>query len=451
MRVLGWDPAAVDAALAEPIIASANELFPVERYPAYLAASREAVLATFPESVAYGAGLDVYTAMDPVVQEATERVLEERTPFLDKLVYGRGAGPLLSAGAIVDPKTGRLIAVHDTAILGSNDFNRGTQMRRQAGSSFKPVVYSLAFMPGPDGKPFMRPDSTVKDVAKTFNKGKDAWTPRNANGWYMPTVSLARGLATSANVAAAYLLETLGGPDPLIDHATRLGFDTSGFPREMGLSLGQGQVTPVEMARFSGTVIGGGKKLSASPIAVAIDAFGRVRWENPMPSEQVLTPTAALYTRELMRLVVTSGTGWSVKGRYGQNGYRGDIVGKTGTATDDKDLWFIGGTPDYAGAVWVGYELPASVGGHAGEVAAPLFGWWMEAIHAGIDEPAFDISEIDRRYVCANTGLAGNATCPGIQMPFLKGEGPRGGCSVQHPAYDLQPPPKAEDIAAAVP
>ncbi len=443
MRELGWDPAQIDAALAEPVAATPHELFPTERYYAYLAASREAVLRQFPPQVAYGAGLDVYTALDPVAQEATERVLEERTPFLDRRLYGRGEGPLLSASALVDTASGLLVAVHDTAILGSNDFNRATQMRRQAGSSFKPVVYALAFQPGPDGHPRKRPDSPVKNTPKTFSPGEDAWTPRNANGWYMPTVTLARGLTVSANLAAAHLLEELGGPDPLIDFASTLGFDTSGFPREMGLSLGQAQVTPVEMARFSGIVLGGGKKASASPIALAVDAFGRERFRAPPPRDQVLTPVAALYTRELMRLVVLNGTGWRVRG---EGGYKGEVVGKTGTATGDRDLWFVGGTPDYAGAVWVGYELPASVGDHAGAVAGPLFGWWMDALHEGLELPKFDISALDRKYVCANTGLSGNETCPGIQVPFLKGEKPRGGCTIVHDPYDLAPPVKEEPL-----
>jgi penicillin-binding protein 1B len=452
MAALGWDAGEIASALAEPIAATPTNVVPPERYPAYLAATREALLAALPPGVVYGAGLDVFTALDPVVQDETERVFSQRTPFLDKLMYGRGQGPLIAAGAIVDPWTGRLVAAHDTAIVDSNGFDRVTQMRRQAGSAFKPIVYGLAFMPGPDGKPLRTPDDTVPDEPRSFGtRGVDLWSPRNANGWYMTKVTLARAMAWSLNIPSANLLEEIGGPEPLIGFAQRVGFDTAGFPHERGLALGQAEVTPVEMARYVATVVNGGRKVSASPLAIAIDAFGRTRYENPVPSDQVMTPEAALYTRELMRLVVTQGTGWSVHGRHGVDGYHGEIIGKTGTASDDKDVWFIGSTPYWSGAVWVGYELPAAVGGHSSEVAAPLFGWWMDAIHEGLDSGAFDTSRVTRRWVCANTGLGGNATCPGIQMPFLDGATAKGGCPVQHPPTDLAPPPVADAAAAAPP
>ncbi len=442
MAESGWDRTEVDRALAEPVVARGHALLPEVKYPAYFSVAREALLAAVPPEVAYGAGLDVFTALDPVVQEAVEEVLTERVAFLDRLVWGRGIGPLLSAAAFADPATGHLVAAHDTALLDPAGFNRVTQMRRQPGSSFKPVVYALAFSPGPDGRPRRTPSHSVPDMPHAFNRGgPDLWTPRNANSWYMPEITLARGLAMSANLAAANLLDELGGPDPLIAFASKLGFDTSGFPREMGLSLGQGQVTPQEMVRFVATVAGDGRRASASPLVVAVDAFGTVRYENPLSTEQALTPEAALLTREIMRLVVANGTGWSVKGRHGVEGYRGEVVGKTGTATEEKDLWFIGSTPDYAGAVWVGYELPAQVGGHASEVSAPLFGWLLASISEGLPPRKFDSSGVARRYVCANTGLSANATCPVLQIPFLPDEKIRGVCAQQHPVEHLAPPP----------
>jgi penicillin-binding protein 1B len=444
MGELGWDRAEVDAALAAPIEARGHPLLPAIRYPAYFSVAREALLAAVPSEVAYGAGLDVYTALDPVVQEAVEEVLGERVAFLDRLVWGRGVGPLLAAAAFADPTTGRLVAAHDTALLDPAGFNRVTQMRRQPGSSFKPIVYAMAFSPGPDGKPRRTPSTSIADMPHAFNRGgPDVWTPRNSNSWYMPEITLARGLAMSANLAAANLLDELGGPEPLIAFAQGLGFDTSGFPHEMGLSLGQGQVTPQEMVRFVTTVAGDGRRASASPLISAVDAFGRVRYENPVPTEQALTPEAALLTREIMRLVVASGTGWSVKGRHGVEGYRGEVIGKTGTASEEKDLWFIGATPEYAGAVWVGYELPAQVGGHASEVAAPLFGWLLASIHEGLEPRKFDSSGVVRRWVCANTGLAANPTCPNLQIPFLPDEKIRGVCQEQHPVEHLAPPPPA--------
>ncbi|MBA2320578.1 MAG: hypothetical protein H0V89_05420 [Deltaproteobacteria bacterium] len=279
-------------------------------------------------------------------------------------------------------------------------------------------------------------------MPRAFNKGTEVqWKPRNSNSWYMSKITLARALSMSANLATVNLLEELGGPEPLIAFTSGLGFDTSGFPAEMGLALGQGQVTPQEMVRFATTVAAEGRRASASPIVLAHDAYGRVRYENPAPTEQALSKESALLTREIMRLVVANGTGWSVKGRHGVEGYRGEVVGKTGTATDEKDLWFIGSTPDYAGAVWVGYELPAEVGGHASEVAAPLFGWLLASIHEGLPPRKFGSEGVVRRWVCGNTGQSANPTCPPVQVPFLPDEKVRGVCPEQHPVEHLAPPP----------
>ena len=106
------------------------------------------------------------------------------------------------------------------------------------------------------------------------------------------------------------------------------------------------------------------------------------------------------------------------------DGFRGEAIGKTGTTDQEYDLWFVGGTPNYASALWVGYDTPARVGGSASEVAAPLWGWWMDAIHEHVDPRPFEGPELEFRRICNITGKIAQNGCLGIRAPFLPGTRP---------------------------
>ncbi len=428
MAELGWD---TTDALAQPIDASPHELLPPDRYGTYLQATRLAISSTLAPEIAYGAGLDVFTAMDVAAQSQTEALLDERIQHLERTTGRRGTGPLTLAVALVDPATGLLVAAHDTNQGTATDFSRVTQARRQGGSSFKPVVFALAFSPGPDGKALHRADDTVPNTWRDF-AGTNGWRPKNIAGRYSATVSYAYGLTASMNIATASVLEASGGPDALIKLATKIGFDTSKFPHEMGISLGQAGVTPLEMARFAGTVIGGGKKLTASPVALAIDADGTRVYEATPPADQVLTPEAAVLTRELMALVVGYGTGGAARGGGGFPGYEGQLIGKTGTSDAEKDLWYIGGTPTYAGAMWLGYDQPTDIGGSASDLTSPAFGWWMRAVHEGLPLQKFDKLGVTPHWLCTQTGLVAAPGCQVLPTPLLPDQTVRGVCSGTH-------------------
>ena len=139
---------------------------------------------------------------------------------------------------------------------------------------------------------------------------------------------------------------------------------------------------------------------------------------------------------DLMRLVCTYGTAYTIKGVDGQPGYTRPVMGKTGTSDDEKDVWFTGATPLYSGAIWVGYETPARVGGTAGDLASPLFGWWLKALEENQVPGDFVGPQLQRHPICTQSGLYPNASCRIINAPYLSGTAPKGGCGVEHP-----PPP----------
>jgi penicillin-binding protein 1A len=140
-----------------------------------------------------------------------------------------------------------------------------------------------------------------------------------------------------------------------------------------------------------------------------------------------------------MRLVIDVGTGGASRGAGGEAGYQGQALGKTGTTDAEKDLWFVGATPTLAMSVWLGYDVPAPLGAAASDLAAPLWGWWMNRVtkFQG-DAPTFPAEPaLTRRWICTITGKAAGPTCRGINAPYLPGTAPKEGCPIEHP-----PPPE---------
>lgn len=433
MANAGWD---VREALAEPVVASAHER-PVDGYPAYLQAVRSWMEQTIGPELLYGAGLDVWTALDLVAQQQSDELLPQRLRYLEQAVGRRGQAPLEVAGVVVSSRTGHLVAVHGGTQQAQTDFNRATQARRQPGSSIKPMVYALALSrTGPDGKPLLTASHSVRNHRAPF-PDTNGWNPRNVGGGYTDTASLAYALAWSQNIATAALLAESGGPKAMIDFADKLGFDTRGWPLELGLSLGQAEVTPLEQARFVATIIGEGRLAGAWPVVSATDARGRSRFRTEGFGDPVMSAEAATLTRELMRGVINQGTGGAARGGGGFPGYGGPAIGKTGTTDSEKDLWFVGGTPDYSLALWIGYDQPARIGASASDLASPLWGWWARAVHQGMPPDEFQGSvQTSSRAICTITGKRPNGSCPLIGAPFLPGTEPKEACSTSHPPPD---------------
>ncbi len=426
----------ITAALDEPILTVEPEPLP-ERYPVWLSAARAFLEAQLPPETVYGAGLTVVVGMDVLIQEETDRLMPAKLDYFSGLIGRRKGRSLQSAGVMIEHETGRIVALYGGDDVTPTSFNRATQARRQPGSSFKPLVYALAFSqpPGEDGKPRFTAASTEPNEPRTFKTPQGDWRPRNTGGEYSPTAALAQGLAWSQNIATAALLEELGGPAKLIPFAAQFGIDSSKFPEELGLALGQGEVTVLEMTRFASAIGNGGFKVEGSPVVSVTDPSGVARLQPPGKGDPVLSPEAAALTRELMRLVIETGTGGAARGAGGEGGYQGVAAGKTGTTDGDKDLWFVGATPRYAAALWLGFDVPESLGWAASDLAAPLWGWWMNrATRLDTPLPEFPTEPaIERRWICRITGKSGGATCPTIGAPFIPGTQPKGSCGVVHP------------------
>ncbi|HMA73826.1 MAG TPA: penicillin-binding protein 1A [Xanthobacteraceae bacterium] len=307
--------------------------------------------------------------------------------------------PEVSGGMVVmDPLTGRVLALVGGFSFDQSQFDRATQAMRQPGSSFKPFVYSAALDNG------YTPSSIVVDAPIEIDQGPGigVWRPENySNGKYAGPATLRFGIEQSRNLMTVRLAQDIGMP--LIgEYAKRFGIYDS-LPNYLSYSLGAGETTVLRMVTAYAMIANGGRRVTATMIDRIQDRYGRTiyrhdqrecrgcdakKWENQAEPglidrrERVLDPLTAYQITEIMEGVIQRGTATVIR-EVGK-----PIAGKTGTTNDEKDAWFVGFTPDLAVGVYMGYDKPRHLGRNAtgGHLSAPIAKDFFKAALA--DKPA---------------------------------------------------------------
>ncbi|MBR0725852.1 penicillin-binding protein 1A [Bradyrhizobium manausense] len=291
------------------------------------------------------------------------------------------------AMVVMDPWTGRVLAMVGGFSFDQSQFNRATQAYRQPGSSFKPIVYSAALDNG------YTPSTVVLDAPIEIDQGQGAgvWRPENfsANKYQGP-VTLRNALRQSLNTVTVRLAQDIGMP--LIgEYARRFGVYDE-LPNFLSYALGAGETTAMRMVTAYSMLANGGRRVKPTLIDRIQDRYGHTifkhdqrecrgcdapgGWKNQAEPqlidrrEQVLDSMTAYQITELMEGVVQAGTATVVR-EVGK-----PIAGKTGTTNEAKDAWFVGFSPDVAVAIYMGYDKPRPLGkGNAatgGHLAAPI-------------------------------------------------------------------------------
>jgi len=313
-------------------------------------------------------GLKAYTTIDPELQERAQEAVDSCG-----VCYPEG-GP--AAGlASVNPKTGEIVALASTEGYDSeSEFNYAWQAHRQPGSSFKAYVLTTAIKQGID------PASTYYDGTSPMTletPGGGTWTVNNAEPGG-GTMSLDEATWDSVNVIFAQL-DLDVGPENVTQTAHEMGIEAplESVPAEAigGLAIG---VTPLEQADGYATLASGG--IHHDPTAISRVEFpnGKVEETDPDSGERVLTEGQAYDVTKILEGVITQGTGAG----YTYMGC-GAEAGKTGTSEDLSDAWFVGYTPLYSTAVWVGHPQSREATGFGGPTAGPIWRSFMESAVAG--------------------------------------------------------------------
>ncbi|GLX70463.1 transglycosylase domain-containing protein [Paenibacillus glycanilyticus] len=352
MKVQGKiDQSAYDASIKEPlhIMDSKPSSNDAIKYPYFIdQVIREAgqKFGLTENEVLHG-GLRIYTTLDPKMQQAAEQVYSQASVF-----PASSSDQLIQSGAVLlDPRDGGI-----RALIGGRGeqpfrgFNRAVQLKRQPGSTMKPIsVYTPAFEQG------YKPSDKLMDEPVNFG----GYQPKNAGGAYHGEVTIYDSIIHSYNVPAVSLLNEMG-IDAGVEAANRFGIELTDADRTLGLALGglQEGVSPLAMAEAFGVFANDGTRIPAHAITKIESAEEEVIADPDLSKTiKVTEPAIARTMTSVLEGVVKEGTGDAAS--------LGDrpVAGKTGTTempgtngAGMKDNWFVGYTPQLVGAVWLGYD-----------------------------------------------------------------------------------------------
>ena len=310
-------------------------------------------------------GLKVYTTIDPALQADAKSALDAQVATL-----GGPSAALVS----IDPTNGHIVAMASSGDYQTNQYNLAAQGHRQAGSSFKTFVLTTAIEQGID--PYSTYYDGASPVTLTLPDGLTTWTVNNAEpgGGVM---SLADATTHSVNAIYAQL-DLDVGPEEVAQTAHSMGITSplDGIPAEGigGLRIG---VSPLEMADAYATLAAGGIHHDPTAIAKVVHLNGDVDEPEQPEGNRVFSDGVAAEVTKVLKTVVTSGTGTNAN-------FGCPAAGKTGTVDDFTDAWFVGYTPQFSTAVWVGYpnaKISMGYDAFGGTYAAPIWHDYMEVAH----------------------------------------------------------------------
>lgn len=388
----------------------------------------------------YRNDLKIYTTLNWQMQQAAERALRDGV---------RGAKGLhVSEGALVamDYRTGAVEAMVGGLDFDKDQYSCATQARRQAGSAFKPFVYTAAMEAG------FTPDSVFVDSPVSYTgAGGKPWRPKNADRVYRGRITLRRALTLSVNVIAVKLAAEVG-VDKVIDCAHRMGIRDQLDPY-LSLALGVSGVTALDMATSFGVLANRGRKVEPRVVDRITDRNDNVIFAYKPRMHQVLSETTAALVDDMLRDVILRGTGRRARIDW-------PAAGKTGTASDYKDAWFIGYTDRLVSAVWVGNRdntpmrrvfggtVPAAIWARFMTDAMALLGKQPEAPETRPAESAPQPRPIRRAdegqaatlrlKICPQSGKLARPECPDARVveypPDRRASAPQTYCDIHGPA-----------------
>ena len=310
------------------------------------------------------------------------------------------------AAVVIENETGAIRAMVGGSDFNTSRFNRAVQSLRQPGSSFKPIVYSVAMDNGAS------PCDSLKDAPITMTDETAAtgmWRPHNSEKNFEGMMSLRRALYRSKNIPAI-LTASKYGLSNVVNYARAFGIRKAPLVAVPSLALGSVGATLLEMTSAYTVFPNGGTRIEPYMIESIEDKNGEVIEKNSKVESVVMKPSAAYLMVDILKDVNVRGTGFKVA----QSGFNHPSGGKTGTTNDYTDAWYIGFTKHYTMGVWVGFDQAVSMGvGHTGgNYALPAWISVMTKIHKGLPQKSFPVpSGVISRGVCNVTGKLAGEFC----------------------------------------
>ena len=277
----------------------------------------------------------------------------------------------------IDPSNGFVKAMVGGKNYKKGNFNRAISSLRQPGSSFKPVVYLAA----------LQKKMTMSSVMEDSPVKIGNWKPKNYDGVFRDSMTLAKALEISNNIIPIKLLQYvgIGAAEKVWRDAGIVGGD---FPKNYTLALGSISTKPSDMAMFYAALANGGYQVKPQYIYKIENKFGEIVYEAKPKMKKIYDSKDVAILTYMLENAVNYGTGQPAK--VMKDGKLIPMAGKTGTTSDYVSAWFTGYTPTLATVVYVGNDDNKSMGPGmtGGAAAAPIWKNYMQAV---VDLPNYNV------------------------------------------------------------
>ena len=313
--------------------------------------------------------------------------------------------PKINGGIVVmDPYTGRILALSGGFSFKKSEFNRATQANRQPGSAFKPFVYALALENN------YTPTSLVLDAPLVLDQGDDLkmWKPENYGKKFYGPSTLRTGLEKSRNLMTVRIAQNLG-----VERIVNFSKDLKIYenPEELlSISLGSAETTLINLTSAYSAFVNGGKLVEPILIDRIQDSEGNTIYNNNLRQcidcdqisylsndypkiqnnyKQIFSPETAYQMTSILEGAVQRGTGKKLRD------LNLNIAGKTGTTNKNTDTWFIGFTSNLLVGVYVGSDDPSPLGKYetGSKTALPIFKDFIKQVVKKSDARPFKAAE----------------------------------------------------------
>ena len=343
--------------------------------------------------------------------------------------------PKINGGIVVmDPYTGRVLALSGGFSFKNSEFNRASQALRQPGSAFKPFVYALALENG------YTPASLVLDAPLVLDQGSDLkmWKPENYGKKFYGPSTLRVGLEKSRNLMTVRIAQNLG-VDKVVNFSENLGIYEN--PDELlSISLGSKETTLLSLTSAYSAFVNGGKLITPILIDRVQDSEGYTLVNNENRTcvncdqisftsdvypeikdnyKKVFSPQTAYQITSLLEGVIQRGTGKKLKK------LKLNLAGKTGTTNKNTDAWFIGFTSNFVIGVYVGMDNPEPLGKFetGSKTALPIFeNFVKKAVKKSEARPFKVADDITMMIVDSNTGQKAKFSSKNTIMESFKSQ-----------------------------
>ena len=400
-----------------------------DRAPYFIEMIRQPLDERYGSNAVYEGGMRIYTTLDMDLQQIAERALDKQMASLEadlrlKSTHANFVPATVDSarlaertpylqGALValDPRNGYVRAMIGGRDWNQSNFNRATQARRQAGSAFKPFVYTAAIDNG------FHPTDIIVDEPVSFPAGDGTlYQPGNYDRVFRGPVTLRFALQESINIPAIKLLRKVG-TSLVASYARRMGIK-SPIGQNLSMALGSSEVTLLEITSAYGVFANRGIRTEPISILKVEDKNGTVLEKNaPRPAEVLSEGTTAVMT-SMLQSVMDHGTGFPAR----TQGFTLPAAGKTGTMDEYMDARFVGYIPSLVCGVWVGFDQKKTIGPGMTGARAALPIWTDFMIGATRGRPVEDFPEPEgavSRMVCAETGMLATDHCPNVTSEML--------------------------------